>query len=81
MQFKNPQNGYTVKFNRWIEFITCLCFGTIYFLYRGHYGHALISLILAFCTSGLSWLIYPFFVEKINEAAYLNKGWVISKKI
>lgn len=76
MQFRNVINGHTVKFNRWVEFITCLVFGTLYFLYRGHYGHALISLILAVLTSGFSWLIYPFFVEKINEAAYLNKGWV-----
>lgn len=77
MQVTNPANGYTLTFNRWVEFVTCLVFGPIYFAYRGLWAHAFLSLILAFATSGISWLIYPFFVEKINEAHYMKRGWVM----
>lgn len=76
MQFKNTVNGHIVKFNRWTDFFACLFFGPLYFLLRGHIVHALISILAAFLTAGISWFIYPFFTETINENAYLNKGWV-----
>lgn len=75
-QFTNPANGYTIKFNRWVEFITCLVFGSFYFAYRGFWGHFFLSAILAILTSGISWLLYPFFVEKIYTGHYLKRGWL-----
>lgn len=39
-------------------------FGCIYFLIKGWPVSALVALILAIVTSGISWVILPFFAEK-----------------
>lgn len=75
-RFQNPSNAYTVSMSTPVEFITCLAFGTIYFAYRGIWGHALLSLVAAVLTHGLSWLVYPFFVDKILKHHYQQRGWV-----
>lgn len=47
------------------SFLWCLLFGCFYFMVRGIWTHAVISILLAIITYGISWLIYPFFAKKI----------------
>jgi len=72
MKYKN-KNNYVE--NSPVPFIWCLIFGSLYFIYKGIWVHAIISLILAVVTMGLSWLIYPFFASTILENNYLKNGW------
>ena len=69
----NPVNGYKGHNN--LAFLWCLLFGTFYFLLKGIYKHAIISLIASVCTFGFAWLIYPFFAPSIVENFYLEKGF------
>ena len=62
MKFTNPVNGYTEKLG-WPGLWT-LIFGSFYFAVKGIWSHALISLILAICTIGISWLIYPMLATR-----------------
>ena len=73
MVFENPQNSYTEQVDK--AWLWCLLFGTFYFIYKGVWVHAAISFGMALMTSGLSWLIYPFFADKAIRKAYLQKGW------
>lgn len=75
LYFKNPSNGYIAQVPK-IAFLWVLLFGSFYFLVRGIWLHAIISLILAIVTGGLSWLIYPFHARDILEIHYLEKGWI-----
>jgi len=74
-KFKNPANNYTEELSGY-TWAWVLLFGTLYFLVKGVWKHAVLSFILAFCTFGLSWLIYPFFASEIMRKHYLEKGWV-----
>lgn len=73
MRFAHPLNQHvvTVKAPRFWTFL----FGPLYLASHGAWGQALISLIVAICTAGLSWLAYPFFAPGILRSAYLRKGW------
>jgi len=54
----------------------CFLFGALYFAYKGIWGHAVISFVVALCTFGISWVVYPFFAKGIIRKAYLQRGWV-----
>ncbi|HEX7853877.1 MAG TPA: hypothetical protein VF503_09295 [Sphingobium sp.] len=73
MTFRNPVNGYTESSS--VPFLWCLLFGIFYFMVKGIWRHALISFLIACCTLGLSWLIYPFFAKGIVIASYGRRGW------
>ncbi len=75
MYFKNPVNGYVESVS--MPWLWTLLFGCIYFAVKGIWTHFVASLILASCTSGLSWLIYPIFARSIVQTHYLRKGWVL----
>lgn len=38
--------------------------------------HAALGAVAGFLTSGLSWIVYPFFAPAIMSRHYLQKGWV-----
>lgn len=73
--FENPDNGYREEVNS-ASFFGVLIFGCLYFLIKGAYGHAVISLVLALITFGISNLFYAFGAKSIVEKTYLRKGWV-----
>lgn len=73
MQFIHPSNNYIEKTSA--PFLWCLLFGPLYFLSKGAIGHAVISFIVAICTAGLSWFVYPFFAAGAIRKAYLRSGW------
>jgi|ETNmetMinimDraft_2_1059921.scaffolds.fasta_scaffold51450_2 hypothetical protein len=72
--FKNPKNGYTESVPR-LAWLWTFLFGVIYFAIKGVWRHAFVGFILALCTFGISWLIYPFFAHSILEKQYLRNGW------
>lgn len=73
--FENPSNGYRVSVSDGSAFIWTLLFGGLYFLARGSTRHFIISWVLAFCTFGLSWLIYPFFAADALRKMYYERGY------
>ena len=73
--FRNPANGYVEQVSGTFSWLWCLLFGFFYFAVKGNWKHAIIGLVLAVITSGISWLIYPFFVYTINENYYQQRGW------
>lgn len=73
MKFKNPTNDYVEEAS--FCGLWCLLFGCLYFAYKGMWGHAVINLILALCTMGVSHLIYPFFAGEAVRKHYLQRGW------
>lgn len=56
---------------------TMLFFGVLVPLFRGDLLWFVISLVLAIVTSGVSWLILPFFYNSIYMNGLLNKGYVL----
>ena len=77
--FKNPENGNIETITR-KDFYWCLLFGFLYFIKKRIWFHAIVSLLLASLTYGLSLLIYPFFVKSILQKEYLKRGWEIVEK-
>ena len=74
--FTNPANNYREESSGPFSWLWVLIFGPIYFAFKGNWKHVFIWLILAFITSGISALIYPFFVYGINDKHYLKRGWI-----
>ena len=56
---------------------TMLFFGVFVPLVRGDWKWFLISLLAGIVTVGISWLIFPFFYNKIYLNELLEKGYVI----
>lgn len=71
--YQNPENGYTQSSS--LPFLWSFLFGWMYFAVKGIWSHALISLVLAVITFGVSIFIYPFFTKGILENHYESKGW------
>lgn len=71
----NPANG--VREQIWNGFSwPCLLFGALWFVYKRLYGWALISFVIAIATSGISWLVFPFFANNIHRNSLLKQGWL-----
>src|SRR5690349_7130969 len=68
-RFRNPSNGYEEKVGE--AWLWSLLLGPIYFAAKGIWFHAVLSLLLAIVTSGISWFIYPFFANWIVRKHYL----------
>jgi len=73
--FENPLNNHRVTVGTAGPFFLCLLFGFFYFLFKGIYKHAIISVIVAICTVGIGWLVYPFFAPGIVRNYYIDKGF------
>ena len=55
---------------------TTLFFGIFPALFRGDFKNALIMFLLALFTLNLSWLIMPFFYNKMYVTDLVSKGWM-----
>jgi hypothetical protein len=73
MKFQHPSNDYSETAS--YCGLWCLLFGSLYFAVKGMWGHFVISAILAMCTFGVSWLIYPFCAGGLVRKHYLQRGW------
>lgn len=74
--FTNPANNYTTTGTTPFTWLWCLLFGPLFFVYKGVWSHAVISIVAAFITFGISWLIYPFFASWAIKHHFQTKGWV-----
>lgn len=74
MKFKNPNNGYVEEVSD-LVWLWVLLLGCVYFAVRGVWTHAVVGLVLAILTWGVSWLVYPFFARIIMQRHYLRRGW------
>jgi membrane protein insertase Oxa1/YidC/SpoIIIJ len=71
----HPINGSTEDI--WEGFSwPCFFFGLFWYLYKGLWGWAIISLCLALITFGISWLIFPFFANEHYAAALLKRCYL-----
>ena len=59
---------------------TTFFFGFFVPLFRGDFKYFLIMIILAFITSGLCWLVFPFFYNKWYIKDLLSKGFYPATK-
>src|SRR4030066_254981 len=54
----------------------CLFCGFLWYMYKGMWGWGIIALILAVCTFGISWLIFPFFANAQYAKSLLERGYL-----
>ena len=73
-KFKNKANGHIEEISP-ISWLWAFLFGSIYWAVKGIWKHAVVSLVLALCTFGISLFIYPFFTKSILRNYYLHNGW------
>jgi len=53
----------------------CLFYGCFYFAANRMWFHTILSFVLAICTVGISWLIYPIFVRELLIKHLRKQGW------
>ena len=71
----HPINGSTEKI--WEGFSwPCLFFGCFWCIYKGMWRWGIITFILAFCSFGISWLIFPFFANEYYAKSLLERGYL-----
>lgn len=58
---------------------TMLFFGVFVPLFRGDIKWFLITLLIGLLTAGLSWLVFPFFYNKVYLEDLLNSGYKVVK--
>ena len=56
-----------VKSAKEVSPVMTFFFGCIYFMVKGWYLAALVALILAVVTQGISWLVIPFFAKRFVD--------------
>ena len=74
--FENQTNGNIEMSTTRFSWLWCFLFGAFYFLFKRNWRHVFLYILFAVFTSGISMLIYPLFVRKINNAKYLRSGWM-----
>ncbi|MBF0261940.1 MAG: hypothetical protein HQL97_08930 [Magnetococcales bacterium] len=75
MRFMRPENTYMEEVSS-LVWLWVFLFGVFYFVFKGVWRHAFLSLVLAVITAGFSWFVYPFFARTIMRNHYLRMGWV-----
>lgn len=73
MILKN-QLGFTKEIKVGFSWTT-LFFGCFPALFRGDWKWAIIMFLLAWLTGGLSWLVFPFFYNRLYIKDLLSKGY------
>lgn len=78
-EFEHPSgNGYTEMV--WVGWSwPCLFFGCFWFLSKRLWFWAIISLVAAVCTGGLSWLVFPAFANSMHEKSLFQQGYKKSR--
>jgi hypothetical protein len=74
MTFANPTNGHQESVGP--AWLWALLFGAFYFAYKGLWTHAIIGLVLAIPTFGISWVVYAFLAPRLVRQRYLRAGWL-----
>lgn len=75
VKFKNPSNDH-IEYVSNQSWLYVLAFAPFYFLIKGIWVHAFLSLVLFFITIGFSNIIYSYLAKSIIIKSYLKKGWI-----
>lgn len=75
-RFRNPANGYIEPATTSLTWLWPLIFGPFYLVWRGYWGHAVISFVGAVLTFGLSNIAYAIAIYYIAPKRYLQHGWI-----
>lgn len=70
------QNGVRKEVKKGFSW-TMLFFGVFVPLFRGDFKWFFIILLVSFITGGISWLVFPFFYNKLYLNDLLNNGYEI----
>lgn len=74
VKLRNPSNGLTKQCPVGFS-VTTLFFGFFVPVARGWFGYAAISVLVAMVTFGLSWLVYPFIINRHYVRHLIEKGY------
>ncbi len=74
-KFVHPTNDFTQTNGGKLAWLWCLLFGPLYFASKGNWRMVFIGLFCGLFTIGLSWLVFPFFVYKINRKELMLRGF------
>lgn len=53
----------------------CFFCGFLWFAVKGVWTWAFISFVLAVLTSGISWVVFPFFANDLHQRHLIRKGY------
>jgi hypothetical protein len=56
---------------------TTLLFGGLVPLFRGNASWCIAMVVVAICTFGISWIVFPFFYNKVYLIDLLEKGYTL----
>ena len=74
-KFKNPQNNYVEEVTGYFTWLWAFLIPPLYFLIKGMWKHALLSLIFQLITLSLASFVYAFIVYGLVRKHYLRLGW------
>lgn len=60
---------------------TMFFFGCFVPICRGDWKYAIISLLAALITGGISWLVFPFFYNKVYINDLIGSGWLPAEEV
>ena len=73
--FEHPSgNGHRESVSH-LAVLWALLFGCFFFAWRGVWGHAVLSLLVAIVTFGLGWLVYALLAPAVLLGSYRRRGW------
>jgi len=75
----HPANGFEVPVYEGFSW-PCLLVGIFWYISKGMWAMACISAVIAICTGGLAWLVFPFFANKQYTEFLLKQGYIRKKK-
>lgn len=73
--FRHPQSKQSLCVATPVSWLWVLLFGPLWFVAKGVWTWAIVSLFVAVITAGISWFVFPFFTYKIIRSHYVHKGW------
>ena len=76
----HPLNRYAEPIFRGFSW-PCFFFGFLWFAVKGMWGWAIVGLILAFSTFGLSWFVFPFLANEMYTKSLLKQGYLGEERV
>lgn len=75
----HPVNGSTEEIREGFSW-ACLLFGFLWYIYKGMWGWAIISIFASAFTWGVAWFVFPFFANAQYANSLLKRGYLNEKQ-
>ena len=75
----HPTNNHPVSIFKGFSW-PCLLFGIFWYAYKGMWKWFIISLLLVLITSGIAWLVLPFFANSQHIKTLKDDGYLDNKR-